>query len=392
MSPTEVSPDRSQLKSRRRVLQVITRLGLGGAERMALTLIKQLGAEMEFAVFTVHGQDSDEVGAAMQAELAAARVPWFQGTRLTMKLGGMVPGALALARAVRAFRPDLIHYHTEIPEACGAVMVARDPVGARISAVRTIHNSIFWRYWPRIGRWCDRRLAGAYIACVSEAARTEFNRYRLDSGAPPPPATPTVIYNGVVLASRSPRAAPQTAGLRRVLFAGRFEEQKGTDLLARALPQVSLEPGIRGELVFVGDGAHKPLLHALAAHAPAGWSVEVRPSVASLSALLLEFDLVVMPSRFEGLGLVAVEAALCGVPLVVATAPGLDEAVPPDHPWRFRPGADNELAMQLGHALRETERWPAVTAAAQAFARARFAPEAMGNGYRRLYEQAVSHG
>lgn len=383
--PVPAAPPR-----RLRVMQVITRLGLGGAEKVSLALVHGLRPEIDFAVFTVNGLGTDAVGADMAASLAAAGIPWFRGTRLTLKRGGMLTGGLALTRAMRAFRPDVLHFHAETAEICGAVMTCLPLGGMRPAVVRTIHNSVFWRFWPRLGRWCDRRLAHAYIAGVSAAALAEFHRYRTDSGAPAAPVPPSIIYNGVALPLLPPRYAPADPAVRRVLFAGRFEPEKGTDVLVAALPLVTLPPGVRGELTVLGHGRLAPLLHALAAQPPAGWTVAVLPPVAHLPALLPAFDLVVMPSRFEGLGLVAVEALFCGTPLVATTGPGLREAVPETHPWLARPGDTPHLAATLTAALRDTDRWSAAGTTAQHFAADRFASAKMLDAYHRLYHTAAS--
>jgi len=384
MNPPPDSPRRL------RVLQCITRLGLGGAERMAFGLMDTLRPRVDCAVFTVHGAGGDAVGAGLRHELAATRTPWFAGTAVPMKAGGMLPGASALARAVGSFRPDVVHFHSETPESCGAMLAQFSPAFARMPMVRTIHNSVFWRYWPRIGRWCDRRLAHAHIACVSEAAREEFLRYRADSGADRPPAEPGVIYNGVALPPLAPRPGPEHPGRRRVLFAGRFEMQKGADVLCQALAQVCLPADTRGELTCMGHGAQAARVRALAANPPPGWSVTVLPPAAGLAAVFPHHDLVVMPSRFEGLGLVAIEATLCGLPVVATDAPGLRETLPADYPWRARPGDAASLAQCLGTALAETGRWAETVRAAQYFARTRFSPAAMGEGYEQLYALARS--
>jgi glycosyltransferase involved in cell wall biosynthesis len=376
--------------NRLRVLQCITRLGLGGAERVAFSIARELRGEVDFGFFTVHGASRDAIGEGMRGELAATNTPWFRGTTVPMKAGGMLPGGFALARAVDAFRPDVIHFHSETPEACGAMMTSLSHSGARVPVVRTIHNSVYWRYWPRIGRWCDRRLAQAHIACVSEAAREEFRRYRQDSRVNPPPAAPEIIYNGVSLPLLEPHRVPSSADVRRVLFAGRFEDQKGTDVLCSALPFVRLPPQTRGELTFLGHGAHEQRVRTLAENPPAGWSVIVRRPVADLPAVLREFDLIVMPSRFEGLGLVAIESTLCGLPVVASDAPGLRETLPADYPWRATPGDPSSLANSLSTALADTPRWADAIAAAQRFAQARFSPATMGASYRRLFARAAA--
>lgn len=371
---------------RLRVLQCITRLGLGGAERVACTLVEELPEQFEVAVFTVYGADADGAAQAQRASLRRRGARWFAGTRLPLKAGGMVTGGLALARAIRAFRPDVIHLHAEPAESAAAVASYL----VSVPAVRTIHNSVFWRYWPRLGRWTDRRLAAARVAAVSEAARAEFLRYRADSGAPAAQPGPVVIVNGVAAPALPPRNGPLQADRRRVLFAGRFEPQKALDVLAAALPGVRLPPGVSGELVLIGHGALAPVAQTLARRPPAGWSVEVRPPAPGLGAVFPGFDLVVMPSRFEGLPLVAVEAALAGLPVVAADAPGLREALPDDQPWRYPPGDPAALADALSDALAQTGRWEAVAGAAQARAQAQFHPARFAGAYAQLYRDTVA--
>jgi glycosyltransferase involved in cell wall biosynthesis len=373
---------------RLRVLQCITRLGLGGAERVAFAIMRELRDQIDFGVFTVHGASDDAIGADMRRTLETTPTPWFAGTSVPMKAGGMVPGGFALRRAVRRFQPDVVHLHSETPEACAAVMMRLLPGEAAPHLARTIHNSVFWRYWPRVGRWCDRQLAGATIACVSEAARAEFIRYRRDSDAQPANAETAIIYNGVAL-PRVPLAGPANAAVFRVLFAGRFEDQKGIDVLCAAIPLVHLPPGTRGELVIVGHGARQNLVNALANQNLPGWTVSVRGAAADLGPLFAASDLVVMPSRFEGLGLVAIEATLAGLPVVTTHAPGLMEALPADYPWRAAPGDANALAQSISLACHETARWPEIVRAAQSFAEIRFSPAAMGASYRALYERAA---
>jgi glycosyltransferase involved in cell wall biosynthesis len=103
---------------------------------------------------------------------------------------------------------------------------------------------------------------------------------------------------------------------------------------------------------------------------------------------MAEFDLVIMPSRFEGLGLVAIEATLCGLPVVATDAPGLREALPPDYPWRARPGDPTSFAVQLHHAIEDRATWASVTANAGEFARKKFDVATMLGAYARLYRNA----
>jgi glycosyltransferase involved in cell wall biosynthesis len=334
-------------------------------------------------VFTAYARVEDEVGIAMRAQLAALGIPWFPGTALDVKRGGLIPAGWRLGQAVQRFRPDCLHYHAEISEACGAVMQNLVPGRRRVRSLRTVHNSIFWRFWPRIGRWVDRALADATIACVSRAARDEFLRYRFDSGAPP--IDPIIIYNGVDLPMKTPRVLSAALRQPRLLFAGRFEPQKGPDVLADALPHVRLPLGVTPTLVMFGHGSLEPRLRALVAQPPRDWRVELRPPTSQLLREMDGFDLAVIPSRFEGLPLLAVEATLSGLPVVAADAPGLSETLPPDHRWKFPVNDASALARKLTEVLATPSSWELSVRAAQHHAQAHFSSGAMASAYLQLY-------
>lgn len=370
---------------RLRVLQCITRLGLGGSERVALSLVRGFSGEIQSGVFAVHGAADDPVGQGMRDELERAGIPWFRGTSVPMKSGGMIPAAFSLRRAMRTFQPDILHLHSETPEACAAAALALFPGLRRVPVIRTIHNSIFWRYWPRIGRWCDHRLARAQVVGVSRGALAEFMRYRADSGAPSPPGDPAVIPNGFDLPARPPHLRPHDPSRRRVLFAGRFEWQKGADLIPGILSRATLPAGVRGELAVVGHGAYESELRALAGEPPRGWSVTLQPPVPRLPDFLPQHDLLLMPSRFEGLALTAIEASLCGLPVVACDVPGLRDTLPNGYPWLPRGEDVPAIAAALSDALGRPERWGPAIASAQAFAAANFSSAAMLGGYRQAY-------
>lgn len=115
---------------------------------------------------------------------------------------------------------------------------------------------------------------------------------------------------------------PLAEGAPRAFGAiGRFDRQKGFDLLIEAFRRVAV-PG--ATLTLVGDGPERGRLEALAAGDPrigfAGYS-------ASPATMMRRFDAVVMPSRWEAYGLVALEAMAAGRDLLVSGVDGLADHV-----------------------------------------------------------------
>lgn len=375
---------------RTRVLQVITHLALGGAENVAAMLQRELRGEFDFGLLAVQGQSGDAIGRALEAETRARAVPLFTGTRVPFKLGGAWLAASGLARAIRIFQPDIVHLHAEHAELTAALWRRfHANASSRPTFVRTIHNSVYWRSWPRIGSWTERQLSDAVIAGVSRAARDEYLRHRAASGVDQAEFTPEVIYNAVSGGGVAPHGAPFQRERLRLLAAGRFEPQKGFDVLLAALPLVRLPEGTQVELTVAGQGSQRAHLQALAARAPAAWCVNLVPPLEGISRALAQSDLVIVPSRFEGLGLVSLEATQGGRPVVATRAPGLAETLPPSHPWLAAPDDVQALAEALSAAITRAADWGQVVSQAQSWVAGQFSLASMTEGYARLYRTAL---
>ena len=119
---------------------------------------------------------------------------------------------------------------------------------------------------------------------------------------------------------------------RYALVAGRLQPLKGFDLAIRAIAAVP--QAVRPELLIAGDasadyGGYVDELRAItAAHGIENGVRFLGPqSRTDLAALLREASVVLVPSHSETYGLVALEAAASGVPVIAAASGGLREAV-----------------------------------------------------------------
>ena len=105
-----------------------------------------------------------------------------------------------------------------------------------------------------------------------------------------------------------------------LLFVGRLDnEQKGVDLLLRALVCVAAALGAQTpRLLIVGDGPDRPMMSALAAHLGVSQLIEFRGRVEGLEKyrLMAGAHALLVPSRFETFGMVAVEGLAAGAPVV----------------------------------------------------------------------------
>ncbi len=375
--------------SRPKVMQVITHLDLGGAEQVAISLAEQLHAEYDFCFFAALGVAQNPVGESMLARLRALNVPVQVGTTLDMKRGGAVQAALKLSGAWRRLRPDLLHLHTEIPETTYALSAALTGRAGGPRVIRTIHNTTLWPAWQRIGRWVERRVSGAAVVAVSHGGLRGLESFRAQHGlAPLDGAQCRVVYNGVAVPP--PRLSRRLAGATRVLFAGRFEPQKGADLLPAILERASQLSGQGAEVTVLGSGSLEVFLQRWAREQRTGWSVTVSSPVPNLPRFMGEYDVVLMPSRFEGLALVAVESLLAGTPVVGTRVPGMSEVFPAGYPLLAPNENVAKLAELLAQVVDDPQGHAERAAALRGPLETKFGLEAMGRGYHAAYQDVLA--
>ncbi|WP_030767093.1 glycosyltransferase [Streptomyces sp. NRRL F-2664] len=265
------------------------------------------------------------------ARSAGAQVfTWQAGRSPGPRLPAEVAGVRALLRRVR---PDLLHAHSAKAglagrlAARGTLPTVFQPHAWSFDAVGGATAALALR-WERYGaRWADR------VLCVSEAERRAGETEGIT-------ARWTVVRNGVDLdhfrpgapdadhdraASRAalplPPAFPADGPL--AVCVGRICAQKGQDILLRAWPDVvAAVPAAR--LALVGDGPDTELLRHTAPSTVhfAGATADIRP-------WLRAADLVVLPSRWEGMALAPLEAMACGRPVLVSDVSGARESLPP---------------------------------------------------------------
>ncbi|MGO3328174.1 glycosyltransferase family 4 protein [Gordonia sp. (in: high G+C Gram-positive bacteria)] len=138
----------------------------------------------------------------------------------------------------------------------------------------------------------------------------------------------TVIHNGIDVDAWSFAARAERTGPAELLFAGRLEYEKGVQDLLAAMPVIRrTHPGTT--LTVAGEGTQITWLKELALTHGVAAAVDFagRRDHHDLVALMHRCDAIVLPSRYEPFGIVALEAAATGIPLVTSTVGGLGEAV-----------------------------------------------------------------
>jgi glycogen synthase len=222
-----------------------------------------------------------------------------------------------LADLVHGFDPQLGHIYHSGP---GVYFYLQIPATRFLPALMTLHQTYVTQLLePDSLRGRLLRRARWVTACSDSVLR--LTRRQL------PEITPrsSVVLNSLSMPSAAPSALPYDPP--RLLCVGRLISQKGFDLALRAWARLAAGiPGAR--LIIAGDGLARPDLERQAADLELdsveflGW---VPPD--DVPDLINTCTLVIMPSRIEPLGLVAVQAAQMARPIVATRVDGLPEVV-----------------------------------------------------------------
>lgn len=279
---------------------------------------------------------------------------------------------VAHVRAIRRLRPDILQANLRHPWSCQYGIVAGLLAGTPVVAVEHLPLPASSSFQRRLKRFTSKRLA-AHVAVGHQAARDVERLADLRAGSV------RTIHNGVP----DRGACPPPAGGGAIGAVGRLEQQKGLDVLLRALVEL---PDAR--VVLIGDGPERPALTALADQLGVADRVRFAGWVDDPHAALCELDVVALPSRFEAFPLTLVEAMLAARPVVASDVGSVAEAVVDGETGLLVPADDvPALSSALREMLADADRRAAMGRDARQIAARRFTPEAMARAYEALYAE-----
>lgn len=292
-----------------------------------------------------------------------------------------LPSIASLCGAIRASGGDLVHLHTGRATWLGGL-------AARLARVPAITTRRMDR--PVASGWRTRLVYERLMRHVVAISPAVANRLQ-EGGVPPSRISviPSAVDPSDLRARRSRDEVRRELGAPVegpvLLTLAWLVRRKGLDVLLRALEILAGE-NLRPLLWIAGEGAERPTLEALGDRLGLAAQVRFLGRRADRADLLGACDLVVVPSRSEGLGVAALEAMAAGRAVVASAVGGLAEAVvhgrtgllvPPDDPAA--------LARGLGEALRDPALREALGREGPRRVAEAFSAEQMVESYVRLY-------
>ena len=293
---------------------------IGGLEVFSTRLLTELRARgHEVLVVTSH-TDAGLPDADVYRGVPVRRFP-FTDALVKRDLSRIVAVRRQVVEAARAFAPDVLHakmtslapttlFQLETARLVGVpvLVTLQGAVNGAAAHPETLHGSLLRRAnW--VTAVSSATLAGARSLVPEIVGRS------------------SVIYNGLDAPAMAPSALPARASADPLPRPARDGEgvRRGPGGLRGGVPTLSTPV-----LIMAGDGLARPSLESMAAEmglADRGWSSRAGSPPERVPTLMNTASMVVVPSREEAFGIVALEAAAMARPVIATRVGGLPEVV-----------------------------------------------------------------
>jgi len=276
-----------------------------------------------------------------------------------------------LEKARLEVKPDIVHIHSIFNLGWTGIWLGKT---LKIPVIFTHHT--FWEdychYFPLIPESWGKKLARSREKAAADNCNLVIapsaeakNRLKDLQSKTPVEVLPTGIELDLFNGEFSPEK--KSDGVCNLLYVGRLGKEKNLPLLLQGLKELQSR-GLDARLLLVGDGPERPELEKVAARLNLGDSAQFlgyRPR-SELGAFYQAADLFVFPSVSETQGLVMVEAASSGLPVVAVDCEVTRELLAQDIIAALSPGEPRAFAQKVADLWENPEKLPAVRAAAMA--------------------------
>jgi glycosyltransferase involved in cell wall biosynthesis len=365
-----------------RVLHIVPTLNPGGAERVVVHIVTRLNPQRyEAAVVSLGKREECDLDRLL--EEAGVEVRYL----------GKPPGFdyrmySRLHRALRDYRPDVVHTHIQVLRyALPSMLLLK-----RTSLLHTIHNLAEREVEPR-ARFIHRYAFNHGVVPIGVATEVALSAERLYGIQ-----RCRVISNGIPTdryahpqISRKDWRAIEGFGDNDVLFAcvARFAPQKNHAMLLKAFRQGPASYP-NAHLVLVGEGTLRPQLEETVKNLGLVNQVHFLGLRADIPDVLSAMDVFALGSDYEGNPLSVMEAMASGLPIVSTAAGGVPTLFENGKEGQMvQPGDVQGLSLSMVSLLQNRELRQALGRAAARRAREQFDVSTMIRAHEALYESLV---
>jgi glycosyltransferase involved in cell wall biosynthesis len=319
---------------RLRVAFVVSTLEVGGLQRAIATIAHNLDrdrAHMEVVALRRPSRASTEMYDELDAAGVAVHDLGVSG-RAEREPRALAAAVTRLHRLFAARRYDIVDSATIEADLSSRLATARLGVSHVTHLIsltydpRAAHEERTRNRWrPAAARWVDRTsgrmFTDRFIAITHGVARSAQQTLGI------PPEKIAVVERGVD--AQRFRLRPVASGpVLRVLSVGRLEPSKDQATAVRAIAALRRR-GVECTLTIAGRGPLRDDLERLIGELGLGDQVHIVEPVTDVERVYAAHDVLLFPSRWEGLGNATLEAMACGLPVVATDLDTLQEVLGP---------------------------------------------------------------
>jgi len=316
-----------------KIVYIMPTLDRGGAERFLTDLILNLDRQIYDPVLILFKRGGD-----WTAELTAANIPVII---LQKKRSWDVKNFRQLFLALKKIRPQIVHTQLggDLYGRLAAKLLGVPIIISTEQNVNPDEKPLRRRLKIMTSRYADK------IVAISAAVKNDLiKRYQT------PLDKITVIHNGLeidrFLVDEPAKLADQTKVATQIIIGtmGRLAPQKGQAILIEAGRKIDLP---NWSCLIAGAGSLEKKLTDQINELGLSQKIKLTGPQAEASRFLRGLDIFVLPSLWEGLGIVLLEAGLSGRPIIASRVDGITEIIDETTGWLVPAGDSEELARRI---------------------------------------------
>ena len=351
------------------VVHIIPTLSFGGAERVVVDIINYADPEkFKFSIILFFEK----------TEMMAQIKPNDVEVIVAPKRGQLSLGLFtAIQNELAKIKPNIVHTHLFGADVWGRVAAHR----LKIPTITTEHNvNLNEGFIKTTVKRFLKNYSRLYTATSGAIAYDMGKRYGIGA------EHIEVIRPGVPVQEYTAIKPVETlAPPFKLLMLGRLTRQKGQDIALTALARLTRFPW---KLSVIGAGEWSKHLRVLVAELNLNGRVTFVPPVEDVAGTLARHDIVLMPSRWEGIGIAVMEAMAAGRLVIVSRVGGLPEVVKDNETGLlFSPVTSEALSEKLTMCFEEPDTVIPLARAGQEYAKNNFDVKQMAEKYEEVYQR-----
>lgn len=323
-----------------KILQVIDSLGSGGAESLLKNFVLEVEKNNVFniEIATLYHN------AIFKEEIKNAGIPVWD---LNLEYKYDLRGILKIITVIKKGKYDIVHVHLFPANLFAAIASLFLPKG--IKWIFSEHNVYNRRREFKIFKILDNFTYSRYskIICVSKQVESALSNWM-----PSVKGKTKVIPNAVLVPEYLNPCPIKTYD---ILFVGRLTQAKGVDILLKAVKILKNKYSKNLKIAIVGDGPLKENLNNLAVELGVNEEVRFLGVRKDIGKLMESSNIFILPSRWEGLPMVILEAMSRGMGIIATKVGGIPEVIENGKEGILISPEDPEILAQTINKLLENE-------------------------------------